>query len=164
MILGGRRLLIYSTYDHTIYHLLCLHRAGGRVRLFGIVLDPVRGDHSGARVGTDAAFFLECIRVAANNGVKMAQDLSALLNRDRQALLGFRGATIPAIRLFDRLPCQPMITLPRTVELLETTKPTAAKAIEALRKLKILREVTGKQRDRIYAYHGYLELLTKETE
>ena len=109
-------------------------------------------------------FFLTCVRTAADDGVAMAKNLFALLHKDRRVLLDFRGATIPAIRLFDQLPGQPMVTLPRAMELLETTKPTASKAIEALRKLKILREVTGKQRDRVYAYHGYLELLTKETD
>jgi hypothetical protein len=47
--------------------------------------------------------------------------------------------------------------------LLATTKPTASKAIDALQQANILREITGKQRDRIYAYHGYLELLTRDT-
>jgi hypothetical protein len=27
----------------------------------------------------------------------------------------------------------------------------------------VLHEITGKRRDRIYAYHGYLDLLAKDT-
>ncbi|MEX2120250.1 MAG: Fic family protein [Pirellulales bacterium] len=110
------------------------------------------------------AFFLDCVREAADDGVSTAGRLFVLLNKDRQVLLRLSGVTIPAVRLFDALPSQPIITLPRAMELLETTKPTAAKAIEALRKARVLREITGKQRDRVYAYHGYLELLTKDTE
>lgn len=110
------------------------------------------------------AFFLDCVREAADDAVSAAGRLFALLNKDRQALLQLPGVTIPAVRLLDELPSQPIITLPRAMELLETTKPTAAKAIEALRKATVLREITGKQRDRVYAYHGYLELLTQDTE
>ena len=55
-------------------------------------------------------------------------------------------------------------TLTATVmKLLKTTKPTAGKAIEALRKAGILQETTGRQRDRVYAYEGYLKVLAEDT-
>ncbi len=110
------------------------------------------------------AFFLDCVREAADDGVTTAQRMFALLNRDRQALLMHQRVTLPAVRLFDQLPTHPIVTLARAMDLLTTTKPTASKAIDALQQAKILREVTGRQRDRVYAYHGYLELLTKDTE
>ncbi|MBI3861177.1 MAG: hypothetical protein HY290_04710 [Planctomycetia bacterium] len=52
------------------------------------------------------------------------------------------------------------MTLSLAMTLLGTTKPTASKAIDALRRAGILRETTGRQRDRVYAYHEYLEILT----
>jgi len=109
-------------------------------------------------------FFLTCVCESADNGIATATNLFARLNSDRQLLLDYRGATVAAIRLFDQLPNCPIVTLTRVMELLETTKPTASKAIEVLQKLQILREMTGKRRDRVYAYHGYLERLTKETD
>jgi hypothetical protein len=96
--------------------------------------------------------------------VRTAERCFALLSKDRQALLHQKGATIPAVRLLDLLPNHPMITLPRAIGLLETTKPTAAKAIDALCRSRILKEITGKSRDRVYAYQRYLALLTKDTE
>ena len=39
------------------------------------------------------------------------------------------------------------------------TAPPARKAIELLEDLGVLREITGKQRGRVYAYHEYLEAL-----
>ena len=109
------------------------------------------------------AFFLDCVREAADDGVATAQRMFALLNHDRQALLIHPSVTLPAVRLFDQLPTHPIVTLAGAEELLSTTKPTASKAIDSLQQAKILREITGRQRDRIYAYHGYLELLTKGT-
>lgn len=110
------------------------------------------------------AYFLECVREAADDGVMTAQRLFALLNKDRQRLLHSRAATVPAIRLFDTLPGQPVVTLARSTKILKTTKPTASKAIAALEDAKILKESTGKQRDRVYLYDGYLRLLTGDTK
>lgn len=110
------------------------------------------------------AYFLECVCEAANDGVTTAQSLFALLSKDRQQVLNASGATVPAIRLFDALPSHPMLTLAGVMKLLKTTKPTAAKAIDALERAKVLRETTGKQRDRVYAYQAYLDLLTSDTK
>ena len=109
------------------------------------------------------AFFLECVRESADDGVSAARRLFALLGRDRRSILGHKATTIPAARLFDLLPEHPMVTLPMAMELLDTTKPTAGKAIEALCQAGVLHEVTGKRRDRVYAYRGYLNVLAEDT-
>jgi hypothetical protein len=44
------------------------------------------------------------------------------------------------------------------------SKPTAIKAMDALQSAKILRETTGKKRDRVYAYQAYLQVLIEDTE
>jgi Fic family protein len=109
-------------------------------------------------------FFLECVREAADDGVAVAMALFNRINRDRGAVARHDSATVSAIRLFDQLPKHPIVTLPRAIELLETSKPTALKAIAALVDVGVLRETTGKQRDRVYAYHRYLEVLTRDTQ
>ncbi len=110
------------------------------------------------------AFFLECVREAADDGVTTAQRLFARMNQDRQTLLSHPRATIPAIRLFDLLPEHPIVTMTTVMTLLQTTKPTATKAIDSLRQAHLLHETTGRLRDRVYAYRGYLHILTKDTE
>lgn len=71
-------------------------------------------------------------------------------NRQRTPLAwGAKGQPNPAIRLLDMLPNHPLLTLARAIKLLRTTKPTAAKAIGLLCQAKILRETTGKARDRV---------------
>jgi Fic family protein len=106
------------------------------------------------------AFFLDCVREAAADGMHIAQALHALLGRDRRRLVGHDCATVAAIRLLDRLPKHPVLTVPRAAEVLHLTAPPARKAIELLASLGVLRETTGKQRDRVYAYHQYLRILT----
>ena len=88
----------------------------------------------------------------------------ALLGEDRERIINNKSTTIPAVRLFDLLPEHPMVTLPATQELLGTTKPTATKAIKALRDAGVRHEITGQRRDRIYAYQAYLMVLAEDTE
>lgn len=109
-------------------------------------------------------FFLECVLESAENGVTTAQKLFALQGRDRQRLIHTASATVSAVRLFDALQKHPVITLAGVMKLLKTTKPTAAKAIAALQDAKILKETTGKLRDRVYAYHNYLSILTSDED
>jgi Fic family protein len=108
-------------------------------------------------------FFLECVQEAANDGVQAAARLFKLLTEDRLTVTKHRAATVPAIRLLDELPQHPMITLPSAVELLAVSKPTAIKAIDALVQAGVLDEVTGKRRDRVYAYQRYLSVLAEDT-
>lgn len=108
------------------------------------------------------AFFLACVREAADDGVATARNLFGVVEKDRTKLLSRRGTTVPAIRLFHALPKQPVVTLTTVIKTLKTTKPTAAKAIANLVEAEILRETTGRKRDRVYAYHSYLRLLTGE--
>jgi len=106
------------------------------------------------------AFFLECVAEAADDGVRAARAIHALLGTDRKRLAAHDRATVAAIRLLDHLPANPMVTVPRASRLLGATAPPARKAIELLEHLGVLRETTGKRRDRVYAYHAYLDLLT----
>jgi len=48
--------------------------------------------------------------------------------------------------------------------LLDTSKPTALKAIGTLEKLKILAESTGRKRGRFFGYTAYLNRLRAGTE
>jgi Fic family protein len=108
-------------------------------------------------------FFLGCVQESAQDGVNAARRLFDLLGNGRRVITNHKAATITAVRLFDFLPEHPIVTPPRVMELLKTTKPTAGKAIDALCRAGILKETTGKQRDRVYAYSAYLKVLTEDT-
>jgi Fic family protein len=106
-------------------------------------------------------FFLECTLQAADDAVAAAKRIFALLSEDRRAVVASDGATVNSVRLFDQLPKHPIMTLATAMNALKSSKPTASKAIDALQKAGVLREVTGKQRDRVYAYDRYLAVLSR---
>jgi Fic family protein len=110
------------------------------------------------------AFFLEGVATIADEAVTAAREVFKLVNDDRQRLVAAPGASIMAIRLMDRLPIHPVVTIPAVVKILKTTKPTAGKAVQLLEKLGVLTETTGRQRDRTFAYASYLERLCTGTE
>ena len=109
-------------------------------------------------------FFLEGVATIANEAVASAREVFALVSADRQRLVAAPGASITAIQLLDVLPLHPVVTIPRIVKLLKTTKPTAGKAVQLLERLGVLTETSGKQRDRTFVYVAYLEKLRAGTE
>jgi cell filamentation protein, protein adenylyltransferase len=110
------------------------------------------------------AFFLEGVATIADEAVTAAREVFKLVNDDRRRLVAAPGASIMAIRLMDRLPIHPVVTIPAVVKILKTTKPTVGKAVQLLEKLGVLTETTGRQRDRTFAYASYLERLRTGTE
>ncbi len=61
-------------------------------------------------------------------------------------------------------PTRPVIAIPGIVKLLETTKPTAEKAVQILEKVGVLVETSGTLRGRTFAYKKYLDRLRTGTE
>jgi len=109
-------------------------------------------------------FFLDCIREAAKDGIDSAHRLFNLLDVDRKIVNNHKSATLSSVRLFESLPVHPIVTLQSTMKLLETTKPTANKAIASLCQAGVLHETTGMKRDRVYSYREYLKVLSSDTE
>ncbi len=109
-------------------------------------------------------FFLECVIEAADDGVQAATRIFRLLNDDRRRIMDHATATISVLRLFELLPEHPMVTLPLATDLLKINKVTAHRTIQALKSARVLTEITGKARDRVYAYRAYLAVLGEDTE
>lgn len=109
-------------------------------------------------------FFLDGVRSISNEAVQTARELSSLVRQDRDRVLGGKGSSLASARLFEQLPSHPVLTVKRATRILEATKPTASKAVNALVDEGILIETTGRKRDRLFAYRRYLELLGSGTE
>jgi len=132
------------------------HRQAYYERLNGVRVD---GDWEGWM-----RFFLDCVTEAADDAIASAQRLHVVTAADRTKVAAHARTTVPAIRLFELLPSHPMVTLSLASKLLGVSKPTAVKAIDALQAAGVLREITGKRRDRVYAYHEYLRVLSSDTD
>ena len=132
------------------------HRAEYYRRLNAVRLE---GDWEG---WTD--FFLDGVANIADEAVASAREIFAVVAADRARVLALDGSSIFAARLFELLPSHPIITTASAVQLLGTTKPTATRAIEALIEASVLKETTGRKRDRSFAYLAYVDRLKIGTE
>jgi len=108
-------------------------------------------------------FFLDCVTEAADDAVQAARRLFNQVNADRRNVAAHKAATVPTVRLFDHLTRHPMLTSKTARKLLESTKPTTGKALDALVQAGVLEEITGKKRDRVFAYRAYLDILAEDT-
>lgn len=109
-------------------------------------------------------FFLDGVATIANEAVAAARELFALVAADRARVLAQEGMSVVALRLFELLPRHPIVTAASVMRLVDTTKPTAGRAIELLLAAGVLVETTGKKRDRAYGYRGYLDRLRVGTD
>ena len=109
-------------------------------------------------------FFLDGVATISEEATASARDLFALVATDRERVLSHDSTSVAAIRLFEALPRHPIVSVATAMRLLQTSKPTATRAIEVLSEADILQESTGKKRDRSFAYHRYLERLRDGTE
>ena len=109
-------------------------------------------------------FFLEAVATTANEATAAARDIFGIVRRDRQRVLNATSSTVMAARLFEMLPEHPIVTIAKATSLLNTTKPTATKAVTALVDAKVLVETSGRKRDRTFCYNAYLDVLRTGTE
>jgi len=109
-------------------------------------------------------FFLDGVATIADEAVASARELFALVAADRARVLAHEGMSVVALRLFELLPRHPVVTVASVMKFVETTKPTAGRAIELLVATGVLVETTGKKRDRSFVYRSYLDRLRVGTE
>lgn len=125
------------------------------------LLDSVRRDGDWERW---LSFFLEGVHHTAENAVDTAQRLERLFRdgRDRVILQGRRAGS--ALRLHDALKERPVISLQAARRRTGLSFATVSSAMDLLMELGIARELTGKRRNRVFAYDSYLAILNEGTE
>ena len=109
-------------------------------------------------------FFLEGVEQTAKNAVQTAQRLVRLFKEDGDKVQERVPRPGTALRIFDALCDRPVITLKEVVQRTGLTFATAAKGMGILEELGIAREITGKKRNRVFAYYRYLAILSEGTE
>ena len=109
-------------------------------------------------------FFLEGVGVTAEGAVSAAQRLSALFKTDRERIVPTGRRAGSALRVFDALRARPVSSVQQLTQLSGLTFPTASSAVDVLVSLGIAREMTGRRRNRIFIYDGYLDILNEGTE
>ena len=111
------------------------------------------------------AFFIDGVRTTADGVVATSHRLLELFATDRRTIeqRGGRRAG-SALRVYDTLTAQPILSLPSAGARTGLAFRTAASAMELLAELDIAREITGKRRGRLFVHDRYLAILNEGTE
>lgn len=108
-------------------------------------------------------FFLQGILDTAEQATASAKAILQLLDRDREKIEQLGRASGSALRLYEYLQRQPITSVARAAKKLRVTEPTVRASLVHLERLKIVRELTGRQRGKLFVYHKYLDILDSGT-
>lgn len=110
------------------------------------------------------SFFLDGITETATQAVEAGRQLMALFEADRRRIgeLGRIGPSV--LRVHELLQRSPMISVAAASKELSLSIPTVQKSLDQLVKLRIVQEITGKRRRRLYAYIGYMRILDEGSD
>jgi cell filamentation protein, protein adenylyltransferase len=108
-------------------------------------------------------FFLQGVEQTANGAVSTARRLVKVFTEDRDLIQTQGRRAGSALRVCTALTSRPVLTLPAAAERTGLSFPGASDGMKLLVGLGIVRELTGKKRNRAYAYDRYLTMLSEGT-
>jgi Fic family protein len=108
-------------------------------------------------------YFLEGVAETAEGAVATATGLSQLIGDDRRRLSASGRRAGSMLRVHEALAVRPLTTLADVVVRSGLSFPAASTAMDELVSLGIASEVTGRQRNRVFAYDRYLAALAAGT-
>lgn len=128
-------------------------------RMYYDLLDGVRRDGDWEAW---LSFFFEGVAATATSAVAGIEALSVLVRTDRARIEKQGRRAGSALRVHDAFKARPILSLPAISRATGLSFPAAASAVELLASLNIVRELTGKRRNRLFVYASLLEILNEE--
>lgn len=109
-------------------------------------------------------FFLTGVKETADQAASAARRIVAMFDQHQKQIEGLGRPAASVLRVFEHLQRNPLVSIPATARKIGVSAPTVAKSMQHLLQLGILREVTGRQRHRLFVYQAYLAILNEGTE
>jgi Fic family protein len=105
------------------------------------------------------AFFLDGVAQVATEATATAVRTLELREEDRNRIsAGLGGRAANALQVHEALFRQPVVTAKLVESMAHVSQPTASSLVRALTEIGLLTELTGKRRNRVFAYRAYLDL------
>jgi Fic family protein len=90
----------------------------------------------------------------------MARSLAALAEEDRNKIKTLGKAAPSALRVHRALLQAPVLSIGKASEMTDLWFSSLTTALKHLQKLEIVKEVTGRKRNRLFAYERYIKMLS----
>ncbi|MBL1420878.1 MAG: Fic family protein [Alphaproteobacteria bacterium] len=108
-------------------------------------------------------FFLTGVVDTANQATETAQAIIQLFNADRNQIEISGRSTAAVLTIHTYLQKYPVSNTTSIRERTNLSQPTVMRSLSTLESLGIVKEITGKARNKIFVYNEYLDILNKET-
>jgi Fic family protein len=109
-------------------------------------------------------FFLTGVRDTAEQAAAAARRILTVFEEHRRKIEALGRPAASVLRVFEHMQRNPIVSIPAAAESIGMSAPTVAKSLEHMRRLGMLREITGRQRHRLFVYDAYLAILSEGTE
>ena len=109
-------------------------------------------------------FFFDGIRETAEGAVATARRLAALFATDRDRIASGGRRSGSALRVHEAFKARPVTSMQDLRRRSGLSFPATAAGMDLLQELGIARELTGRRRNRVFAYEAYLSILNEGTE
>ncbi len=109
-------------------------------------------------------FFLEGVIETSGQATETAQLIVNLFKKDRSVIKNSNRSTSSALAIHVLMQHRPILTTGRITMETGSSLPTVLRNLAFLEDLDIVKEITGKQRNKIFTYKSYLEILNQGTE
>ncbi len=109
-------------------------------------------------------FFLAGVAETSTQAADAAQEIMKVFDDDRCRIEHLGRPAASALRVHQLMQQKPIIAIRDAAQRLGVSAPTVSKSIQHMERLGIVREITGKQRCRLFVYDAYLGILSRGTE
>ena len=109
-------------------------------------------------------FFLIGVRDTADQAASAARRIVALFAEHQKQIETLGRPAASVLRVFQHMQRNPIVSIPAAAQKIGISAPTVAKSLDHMQRLGILREVTGRERHRLFVYEDYLAILNEGTE
>jgi Fic family protein len=108
-------------------------------------------------------FFLQGMRDTANQAARMAGKIDKLFQADKEKIERFGRGAASALLVYRYAQVNPLFSIRNAAREAKVSFPTASAAVTRMTEAEILRESSGKRRDRLFLYERYLDLLNQDS-
>lgn len=109
-------------------------------------------------------FFLEGVQITATSALDTVKRLESMATDHRKIISSIGRSAGSVIRVHNAFMAYPLLNTAECKNRTNLSSPTVNNTFKLLTELGIITEVTGRQRDRIFAYTDYLAILNEDTE
>jgi len=110
------------------------------------------------------SFFIAAVQETADQAVATSETLMKIAQDDREKIRTIGRSAGSGLRVHQAFQEHPILSIPRACKMTGLWATSVINVIKHLEHLGIVREFTGRKRNRLFAYTAYLDVLNKGTE